>query len=41
MDGSWILLIVLLVLVCPVGMWLMMRGDHNHSRGGRSDVKRH
>lgn len=39
MDASWILLVVLLLLVCPVGMWLMMRGDHNnHSRGGDSEA---
>lgn len=42
MDGSSILVVALLLLVCPVAMWLMMRGDHNsRPRGGDSDLARH
>lgn len=29
------LLVLVLVLACPIGMWLMMRGGHGH--GGHGD----
>ena len=34
--------LLLLVLVCPLAMWLMMRGGHGHQRGlgARPDAAR-
>jgi hypothetical protein len=32
------LLFLLLVLACPLLMWLMMRGGHGHGHGGHHDA---
>lgn len=36
MDIGTLLVILLLVLACPVGMWLMMRGGHGKARDHKS-----
>lgn len=48
MDTGFLIALVLIVLVCPISMWLMMRGQgrshgdsqQNRSRGDASDQER-